>query len=92
MSRSIRRRPFAPFCGGRSQKKDKRICNRIIRRNNRMLLLDQDTGGVVFIHKREALDVWCMPQDGSKHYQPFGGKRGNSRLEYMEWFRWVVAK
>jgi len=86
MSRSFRRRPFAPLCGG-SQKYSKRVCNRVQRRHNRVAL-GVHGDDAAYITKREALDVWVMPQDGTRHYAPHDPRR----LDDRAWYRWVLAK
>lgn len=84
MSRSRRKRPFYALCGG-SQKKAKRCCNRIMRRTNRVIL--QTSSARVFIDKREALNCYDMPQDGSRRYGPYDG-----RMDYMRWYHAVLGK
>jgi hypothetical protein len=85
VTNSYKKRPFAPLCG-RSQKDDKRVCNRIQRRTNKVALA-QDGDGADFIAKEEALDEWSMAQDGTRRYYPFNGKH-----PYRLWYKWAKGK
>lgn len=87
MSRSIRRRPFAPYCGG-SQKDDKRICNRTLRHANRQRLRVHGDERA-FMTPDEAYNVYNWSQDGTRHYAPYRERPG---FTYREWYRWVKAK
>ena len=89
MSGSVKKRPFAPYCGG-SQKRDKRICNRIIRRCGRVSLRHHGEDAVFFT-KSEALNRWGMSQDGSRHYCPWDPIKYD-QWGYRCWFRWAKAK
>lgn len=91
MTRSYRRRPFAAFCGG-SQKDDKRICNRVMRRNNRLRLLAHGDERP-FMTPDEAYNVYNWVQDGTRRYAPFSPVRYDQRgISYYNWWRWVKAK
>jgi hypothetical protein len=85
---SYRRRPFAAYCGG-SQKRDKRVCNRIARRSNRVRLA-QDGAEALFLRKDEALSPWDMAQDGTRGYRPLS--RWDPARSYRAWYRWAKAK
>ena len=87
MARSYRRRPFASHVGG-SQKQDKRVCNRILRRTNRVRLACHGADAL-WLSKREALDAWSMSQDGTRGYRPFDPA---GWMDYRRWYRWVKAK
>lgn len=95
MTNSFRRRPFAAFCGG-SQKRDKRIGNRRMRRVNRVLM--QKNPESVFRSKDEMMNPWGWTQDGTRHYRPFSRYIGRNRLGlsveelYRSWYRWAKAK
>lgn len=104
MSRSVRRRPFAAYCGG-SQKKAKVCCNRTLRHHNRLALYNHGEGAL-FALPDEVMSAWEMPQDGSRGYRPWP-RRWTQILnrqvvyqypppdpaeEYYRWFRWAKAK
>lgn len=95
MSRSVRKRPCAAWCGG-SQKKDKRICNRIMRRRNRVAIRAADVDVVEFLTKRTALNVYSMSQDGSRHWESWLSYQHRryplAAADYRAWFRWAKAK
>ena len=89
MSRSFRRRPFAAYVGG-SQQRDKRLCNRITRRTNRVrLAAAPDPEAALLVRPREALNAYSMAQDGTRGYRPFDPA---GRLSYRAWWRWAKAK
>jgi hypothetical protein len=100
MSRSVRRRPFNSINGHSSQKRDKQICNRIMRHANRQALAVNGENAWYMI-KHEALNRWEMVQDGRRSYQPFDpaprwlvlhpGGLSSSDLWYR-WYRCVKAK
>ena len=87
MTDSFRRRPYASYVGG-SQKRDKRICNRIMRRTNRVLarLRGEDA---LYLRHDEALNKWSMAQDGTRHYRPYNPRGWRT---YREWYRWALSK
>lgn len=88
MSRSRKKRPFAAHCGG-SQKKDKRICNRVMRRTGReSLRLHGDEA--MFLCHDEARNKWVMVQDGPRRYRPFSTTP--VWMDWHQWFRWVISK
>jgi len=96
MSQSKKKRPYAPLCG-RSQKEFKQIGNRIMRRTGRVALrIDGEEAR--FLLYDEAMNLYSMPQDGTRHYQSFGTVSCRSRsigqplTSYREWYRWVLAK
>ena len=86
MTDSHRKRPYAAWCGG-SQKRDKQICNRI-RRHAGRIALHVHGEDAAYLHREQALNSWCMPQDGTRHYVPWS----QSLLDYRQWYRWVLAK
>ena len=88
MSRSQRKRPFAAFCGG-SQKQDKRICNRIMRRVGRVKLRVDGEEALLPRHD-EALNRYSMSQDGTRRYTPYHCQPWYKN--YRNWFKHVKAK
>jgi hypothetical protein len=108
MSRSVRRRPYAAYCGG-SQKKAKVCCNRMVRHKNRLALYNRGEDAKFFLPD-EVMSAWSMPQDGSRGWRSWPRYRQhvlgapppkvwNTRREpedldvaYRRWFRWVKAK
>jgi len=93
MSRSLKNRPFAPFCGSDSQKQDKRICNRIMRRSARVKVR-VDGEEALFLRHDEALNKYSMSYDGSRRYTPYLPCRSWSHLysDHRNWFKHVKAK
>ena len=102
MTNSYRRRPFVGYCGG-SQKQDKRIGNRAMRRVNHVLVRG-DPDEAVFRTMDEALNPWNMAQDGTRQWQPFSRYRRRTSFwpgppderspeeVYRRWYRWTKAK
>lgn len=107
MSRSVRHRPYAAYCGG-SQKKAKVCCNRSLRHHNRLALYNHG-GEAHFALPGEVLSTWKMPQDGSRGYRPWSRywKRAQDispsywavprpppdpDKEYRRWFKWAKMK
>ena len=95
MSRSVRKRPFVAINGHASQKRDKRICNRVMRHTNRQALgvAGEDAG---FMVKDEAMNRYDMVQDGRRSYQPFDPAPRWSFLrpelsDQELWYRWYRA-
>lgn len=103
MSRSHRKNPFWSFISAKSQKEDKRFGNRRLRRKSKQLVdkwaeVDPD---LILPIMDEVLDVWCMPKDGTGHYEPFEEKDwwwegyysyGHELTPYKAWFLQVMAK
>lgn len=88
MSRSRKKRPFAAYCGG-SQKKDKRICNRVMRRTARVSLHVHGEDAMYLRHD-DALNKWAMSQDGSRRYYSF--RMSPPSMKWRQWFKWVLSK
>ncbi len=80
MSRSRKHRPTSVYCGN-SQRAFKRLGNRMVRRATHMLLERGESD--VFPTLREKMNVYSMPQDGTRHYTPGSG---------YEWYRHALAK
>lgn len=73
MSRSYKKHPYWNIYGVKSQKEDKRLGNRRLRRINHQLTykwaeVDPD---LVYPVMDEILNVWSMPKDGTNAYWPF---------------------
>lgn len=69
MSRSYRKNPVRGWTTARTEKDDKRIYNRALRRINRRLLQGgQDEA--LFQDKREVMDIWSMNKDGKMRFDP----------------------
>lgn len=62
MSRSRKNLPIFGHGGASSEKHDKRLANRAVRRNNKTPTEDS-----IPVDKREVSDVWTMNKDG-KYY------------------------
>lgn len=87
MSRSRKKRPFASYCGG-SQKRDKRVCNRAMRRSDKVSLRLRGEEAL-YLRPAEALNPYNMAQDGPRYYRP---RCRCPSLGWKEWFLWVVSK
>lgn len=73
MSRSRFKTPVCGITKAESEKKDKRICNRGVRRNNRITIAvkDIDDLEVVTMETQESfMDIWSMDKDGKIRYDP----------------------
>jgi len=63
MSKSIRKHPFVAIAGNRvSEKKDKQLANRRLRRINKLRILTDKEPVVI----KEISDVWEWSKDGKK--------------------------
>jgi len=60
MSKSIKKTPILPWTNSSSEKKDKRIANRKLRRINKVKILKGKEEKVL----REVSDPWLMSKDG----------------------------
>ena len=63
MSRSKKKTPIAGITTARSEKDDKRLANRLLRRATR---LDPENAPAL----REVSDVWNMAKDGKARFNP----------------------
>ena len=87
MSNSKRKTPIiSNSCSGRksSEKEDKQIVNRDMRRTNKILLNDakitKDLEDIILIDRvQELSEIWSMKKDG-KHY--FGKMKGSDELQF----------
>ena len=73
MSYSFRKTPIIGCCGGKSrisEKKDKRIANKSLRRINKMILKEYDEN-TIFKEMREISDIWSWNKDGKMIFDPF---------------------
>lgn len=68
MSRSRKKRPFSGITTAPSEKRDKRICNRSMRKENKIRMrLGEEAD---FIDKREAMNAYSMAKDGRMRFDP----------------------
>ena len=67
MSRSRKKNPYAPMCGGSSQAEWKRIYNRRLRRCNTQLLQAQD----------DDTEYYTVDQKGNPYDSPYDGTKGH---------------
>ncbi|MFC4675142.1 hypothetical protein [Dysgonomonas termitidis] len=65
MSRSRKRTPVSTIACCKSQKADKRICNRLFRRESKVLLKQ---GKDLPSRLREVMDVWSFAGDGKRYW------------------------
>jgi hypothetical protein len=63
MSRSYRKTPIRGVTTAESEKLDKQLANRRLRRVVKQVLKDEPDAQVL-PHKREVSDVWAMDKDG----------------------------
>lgn len=69
MSRSRRKRPFSGITTSDTEKQDKRIANRKLRRKVKVRLAT-DPEPDVLPHVREVSDPWGMAKDGKMRFDP----------------------
>lgn len=65
MSHSFKHLPITGITTCRSEKYDKRLANRCLRRVTKQILPDEDT---VFPEMRELTDIWCFGKDGKHNW------------------------
>lgn len=68
MSRSYRHNPYTGMTNAPSEKQDKRICNRRLRRRNKQRLLSGEEH--IFLTKEEAMNIAVMDKDGKFYFDP----------------------
>ncbi|HST62298.1 MAG TPA: hypothetical protein VLK84_26580 [Longimicrobium sp.] len=68
MSRSRRKTPVAGITTSDSEKQDKRLANRRLRRRVREILPAEPDG--VLPALREVSSVWCFDKDGKMRFDP----------------------
>jgi hypothetical protein len=89
MSRSHKHRPYASVCG-RSQKRDKRIANRTLRRTTRIEVARGDETVTVM---REASNVYSWSQDGTRRWASLASTRlRRPSTTLHQWRKWAVMK
>ena len=64
MSRSRKHTPIGGWCGGSSEKYDKRVGNRRLRKKSKQIIHNGSYDDVVFPIMDEVMDKWCMNKDG----------------------------
>jgi len=69
MSRSRRKRPFSGITSSDTEKQDKRIANRKLRRKVRVRLA-VDAEPETLPHVRDVSDPWAMSKDGKMRFDP----------------------
>lgn len=91
MSRSVKRRSYGTYVGPRNgQKKAKQAGNRSMRRATRTIVhVDAEEG--LYPQIDVYMNVYDMPQDGSRFYAPFDERRAG-RMTYRFWYKWLKAK
>ena len=67
MSRSKRKTPIFGHTG-KSEKKDKRIANRIFRKMTKSRIAKEEFDNLPF-NMNEALNVWAMSKDGKSYWE-----------------------
>jgi hypothetical protein len=68
MSRSRRKTPITGITTAESEKKDKRIANRNLRRTSRTAIQKQDSDEIALPILREVRNVWGMQKDGKQFF------------------------
>ena len=69
MSRSRRKRPFRGFSTSETEKEDKRLANRKLRRKVRQALAVEEAPETL-PHVRETSNPWSMDKDGKFRFDP----------------------
>jgi len=69
MSRSRRKTPIGGITTARSEKHDKRLASRKVRRHVHVALAT-DSDRDVLPHLREISNVWTMAKDGKRYFDP----------------------
>jgi len=69
MSRSRKKQPVTSVTTETSEKQDKRLANRVLRRNTRRQL-GKDPEEAVLPEMREVSDPWMMGKDGKHRFDP----------------------
>jgi hypothetical protein len=67
MSRSCRKTPIVGITTAASEKRDKQLANRRLRRVVKRVLRDEPEAQVLPL-KREVSDVWAMDKDGKRWF------------------------
>ncbi len=73
MGKSRRKTPICGITCKESEKKDKRICNRKMRRRNNIAIApldEEDIEGHIFDTKQDAMNIWAMDKDGKRWLDP----------------------
>jgi hypothetical protein len=73
MGKSYRKNPICGITCTESEKQDKRLCNRKLRRNNKRKIApldEEDIEGLIFDTKDDAMNIWAMGKDGKQRVDP----------------------
>ena len=87
MSRSWKHNPVSGFTTAKSEKDDKVIINKKLRRTRRQLLKNPDLEVLetaIFPVKQEVMDIWSMAKDGKTYY--------TSKYQDKDWYEKVWRK
>ncbi len=68
MSRSYRKTPVIPITTSDSEKKDKRLANRKLRRIVKTMIASGRRQELPL--KREISNIWCFDKDGKQRFDP----------------------
>jgi NCAIR mutase (PurE)-related protein len=68
MSRSRKKEPFSGITTAKSEKEDKRIFNRIFRRQNKQILSTSSEEKLKEV--KEVINPWNMDKDGKTRFDP----------------------
>lgn len=68
MTRSFKKQPFAGITTAKSEKKDKQIVNRNLRRKVKQILKDiddiEEKENILYLDKKDISDIWQFSKDG----------------------------
>lgn len=68
MSKSYKKTSISGCSAVKSEKKDKQLYNRKLRRITKQMMLREVMEELVFPTKKEIQDVWLMPKDGKSYF------------------------
>lgn len=68
MSKSYKKTSINGCSTVKSEKKDKRLYNRKLRRITKQMIINERLDEVLFPTKNEIQDVWLMPKDGKTYF------------------------
>ena len=68
MSRSYRKSSIAGITKAKSEKKDKQICNRILRRKIKQIMTKEQSEDWLFPISKEIVNPYSMAKDGKTYF------------------------
>lgn len=68
MSRSYKKNSITGNCSSKSEKKDKQIYNKKLRRNIKQIMKKEEVDDWLFPSLNETQNIWLMSKDGKSHF------------------------